>query len=306
MYSKILVPLDGSDFGEHAIPMALSILRRGPSCLHLVHVTSSLVPEYANIPASGQLFDAAVIERELREDMAAYLAGVSASLPQGVNSEVALLMGASGESIAAYAAEQRVDIIVMATHGRGGINRAWLGSVAESVVHAGPAPVLLVRPAENGKENRGVPLAAGPVLVPLQDMEFSGKIIPHAQAFAMSAGGRVVLLDVIIPLERRARVIEARLPDDEQRIVSDAINRDRAYLEPIAADLRANGLDVTVRVIESPSAAAAILDEANSIGASAIAMATHARRGVSRLLFGSVANKVVRGSTGPVLLFRPD
>jgi nucleotide-binding universal stress UspA family protein len=306
MYKNILVPLDGSDFGQQGLPMAISILEGASARLHLVHVTSSLIPEYASIPASGQLFDAAVIERELRDDMSWYLRGVAASLPDAVTSEVALLSGGAGDAIAAYAKENAVDLIVMATHGRGGLNRAWLGSVAESVVKESPAPVLLVRPGDG--ENGVTPsaLTSGPVLVPLQDMEFSGRIVPYARALAHSIGAAVVLLDVVIPLERRARVIEARLPDDDSRLVSDAIQRDRDYLEPIAEELRKDGLVVTVRVIEAPSAAGAILKEAASIDASAIAMATHARRGVSRLLFGSVANKVVRGSTGPVLLFRPE
>jgi nucleotide-binding universal stress UspA family protein len=140
----------------------------------------------------------------------------------------------------------------------------------------------------------------------LLEADFSEAILPHAQVFAQLFASEILLLNVVIPLELRQRVAEPRLVDSDEELVEAAAYRAQQYLDMIRTSRVAATRTVTTRVEVAPSAAEAIQNVSDESPTSVIAMATHARRGVARLLFGSVADKVVRGTSRCVLLFRPD
>src|SRR5690606_23683658 len=127
MYRHIVVPLDGSDFAESALPLAIGLAEKTRAELHLVHVAESA----ADVAA-----------------MRAYLTEVkeraALRVPGGVRT--AIVVGEVAMAIATYADEHEADVVVLATHGRGGVSRAWLGSVAEILISTLPMPVLLQRP----------------------------------------------------------------------------------------------------------------------------------------------------------------
>jgi nucleotide-binding universal stress UspA family protein len=301
MYCSILVPLDGSPLGEHVLPVACGIARRCAATLQLVHVhTVTVSPSMDGERAIDSTHDAQCRAREwdYLNDLAQRLAAaeeisVTAKLIEG-----ALIADALHDHAIAIGA----DLVVMTTHGRGLLSRAWLGSVADAFVRRAPLPVLLVRP-DAGEP----PLAVEPVfrhvLVPLDGSTLAEQILPFATALSVPAETTYTLLQVVEPVVLGYAPYAYAVGLD-QRVLDQTREAARAYLESIAEGLRAQGAQVrTVVVVGAP--ALGILDYVSDHRADLIALETHGRGGLARLLLGSVADKVVRGAHTPVLLHRP-
>jgi nucleotide-binding universal stress UspA family protein len=144
MYTHILVPLDGSELAEAALPHAVEIARCMGSQLSLLRVTPMQVV-VASPAESVALYAPEVLELE-REEAAKYLAHLRIELTApGLSIHTAVITGAIVETIIDYAREQRIDLIVMSTHGRGGLSRVVFGSVADQVLRGAHCPTLLVR-----------------------------------------------------------------------------------------------------------------------------------------------------------------
>jgi nucleotide-binding universal stress UspA family protein len=304
MYRSLLVPLDGSTFAEHALPLALGIARRAGATLRVARVHVPFTSMYADsMSPFAYEAEAAVMGQER-----AYLDGVvkrlAAVWPAPVQS--ALLEGpAVAEVLNGHATRNGVDLIVMTTHGRGPLTRFWLGSVADKLVRRAAVPLLLVRPHE------GVPdLAQEPVLrhvlIPLDGSELAEQVLEPAMTLGTLMQADYSLLRVYGPL------IETQLdpfsygavggfepPPDELKAAA------QTYLEQVAERLRAKGLHVRTHAVFGQRAAVAILQEAQALGVDLIALESHGRGGLDRLLLGSVADKVVRGATLAVLVQRP-
>src|SRR5262249_62418742 len=146
MYRSILVPLDGSEFGEHALPLALGIARRAGAGLHLAHVHWRPAPLFTEPRANVENTLDPGARRRARaylDEVVKQLAAVSA-----VPVTAAVLEGGIVESLVGHAAATGADLVVMATHGRGLLSRFWLGSAADGRLRQSPAPPLLGRPQE--------------------------------------------------------------------------------------------------------------------------------------------------------------
>jgi len=297
MLRLIVVPLDGSPFGEQALPLAIRIAERQRAELELVHVYETIMPFAVQ---GAPPFDPA-LDADLRKDRRAYLDSVAQWAGHNTSARVtATILSGDGvaETLAQHLAERHADLAVMATHGRGGLTRIWIGSVANDLVRRADAPILLVRPAE--KESRETP--APPfrhALVPLDGTPADEDAIEDAMAVAGDAGVEFVLLHVIVPVVYLAEPVQTAL------LTETALEAAMAqYLEEIASRIRARGFSVSTQAIADPSPVHAILELANARGVDLIAMETHARRGVSRLLLGSVTDKVIRATKVPVLVHR--
>ena len=143
MYKKILVPLDGSELAEKAIPYATELCKGETEVIlfQVIHIPLPLAAPDASIAVPMP------DPQELIDEALAYLEGIAESLRKdGVNAKaVANEQDVTADAIIAYAKENDVDLIVMTTHGRSGLSRLVFGSVAESVVRHTPCPVLLIR-----------------------------------------------------------------------------------------------------------------------------------------------------------------
>jgi len=143
MYEKILVPLDGSALGERAIRHAQEVARGSRAeilLLQAVNFPLPVVPE-AILAPDGKWLD------EAKKEAARYLDGIAAPLrKEGMRVRTILDERLPGDAILHVAAREGVDLIVMSTHGRGGLGRILMGSVAERVFHATSRPVMLVKP----------------------------------------------------------------------------------------------------------------------------------------------------------------
>lgn len=307
MATSMLVPLDGSKFAEQALPAALELARRMGARLHLVRAHEfPLVPAY---PEGMIAFDPEW-DRAVRGEEEEYLRSVAnRCMEAGVSARTDLLDGPAANALAGYAQEMGVDLIVMTTHGRGGISRAWVGSVADALVRRSSVPVLLLRPRDDGKVVEGA-LAPRHVLIPLDGSRLSTGILDPAIGLGAMSKARYTLLRVGVPVPLPGRPLgvsglATAVPGTTAQAVLEAEEELKAGLETLAQPLRARGLEVDTAVVMHTVPAIAILDWAAQNAVDLIALATHGRGGWSRVALGSVADKVMRGTQLPVLLYRP-
>jgi nucleotide-binding universal stress UspA family protein len=202
------------------------------------------------------------------------------------------------EQIQKELAEWKADLMVMTTHGRGGVSRLWMGSVADRCVRSSAVPVLLVRP--NEKVSLPTPsFAPVRVIVPLDGSAIAESALPHATALAKAFGARLVLLQ---GLAHFGALDGAHLSLNPTRIERERTESE-AYLEERAEAARRAGVEVELMVVTEPGLAEAIAARAPD---EVIVMTTNGKGGLDRAVFGSVADKVVRSATCPVMVVRPE
>jgi len=300
MLQRLMVPLDGSAFAEAALPTAFHLARRDSARVQLVMVREPPLPltRTGNAPVRDPALDQELLQ-EARSYLDVLLGRIAASDRAHVST--ALLLGSTVETLADRVRDEAVDLVVMTTHGRGGVGRAWLGSAADGLVRRSPAPTLLLRPGEGteGQGEGGFPR----VLVPLDGSPTGDRMIEHAIAVAGVEQVEYILLRVLAASDSPLR---ATLP---QRGETASSRTQRATVEALLASraeaLRSRGLTVSAHIVVDDSAARGILDYAAEGGVGLIAMATRSRGGLERMLLGSVADKVLRGWESPLLLWNP-
>jgi nucleotide-binding universal stress UspA family protein/predicted transcriptional regulator len=294
--SKVLVPLDGSEVGESAVPWAVFLAQTHGHSVVLARaipwpVTASdgMMGGYMPPNVYDEIMAA---EREVAEE---YLGGVRARLiAQGVEAEAIVRYGSPYSVLLDLADEFGVDAIVMATQGRGGLSRAVLGSVANAVVQHATTPVLLVR--ADGTTPVRTP-AVERLLVPLDGSTLAERALDSAAEIA-----RPDSLTVLVRVEETTQNPPAEGADGSPRPGSGAVgSSSAAYLQSIAETMRSKGLRVDTDVRDGRPATQ-ILEAAQAHEADVIVMGTHGRSGPARWLLGSVADEVVRHADRPVLL----
>jgi nucleotide-binding universal stress UspA family protein len=272
MLSKLLVPLDG-------MPQAAVAVR-------LAHTLAQLT--------RGQIVLVRISKDELgTADALAYLTQVADELrADGTAVQVQVEHGDTATQIERVAQAQHADVIVMATHGRSGVGRTVLGSVAERLVTRGSLPVVLVRPGAH-------PLGRlQTLLVPLDGSPGAGIALGMAVALARASGAQLTLTEVVEPIPRYAYVDNYVDPawDEEARQAAEV------YVQALAARLRRAGVQADGHAILGANVAEQLVSKADRVEADLVVMSTHAHRGVARALLGSVADAVVRTGNCPVLL----
>jgi len=301
---SILVPLDGSDFAEHALPLALSLARHAGAKLHL-----ALVHRPGAQPAPMTLD---VADLHARQDEQAYLAdvrrrvGLCEDAPADL--KTALLFGDVGEALKGYADREAVGLVVMATHARGAMGRFWLGSVSDEVTSRLTQPVLLVRPGE-GKADLDRRPELESIVVPLDGSpQAEGALEPAAERAGLF-GAELALVRVNPPVLPMEYLPEAAGMGSLARLVEDvelAERREREqaqeYLKRVASRPALAGVRLRIDVVLGLTPVEGILEEAHERHAGLIALETHARRGLARFFFGNVADDVVRAGEVPVLV----
>ncbi len=300
MYKKLLVPYDGSPFSARALPIAAALARRTGATLHLVlvHDPSSFIP-FVAAEVAVPVYDSELEHERRGHDRRALEAQVATLASQGLLVSSRLLEGTTIEALVEYGQEIGADLTVMTTHGRGGFERLRLGSVASAYLVRATNPVLLVR----GGGTDAVPVVpSGSLLCPLDGSPFSEAMIPHARAFAEALDMPMALFGVTVPHAMPMAPIGTELLADPGALEAESDGR-RQYLARMLAQCP---VGATANATTDLSVARAILEEAARIDAGVIAMASHGRSGLMRLVLGSVADEVVRHAELPVLLYRPE
>lgn len=304
MFEQILVPLDGSDLSERALPVAVRLARTTRGQIHLLRSTLGMwlplpatEPIYAGpygvydwLPSNEILED---IEREARE----YLVSFSHiyDVPD-VHWDNYVVASDPAAAIITHAEQKAIGLIVMSSHGHSGMERWALGSVTERVLHRAPCPVLVVRDEAPARH----------ILIPLDGSILAEQVLEPALEMAHLLGARVTMLRVCAH-ERPDKATINELNDIEPRLGETFLDREQsaaAYLQ----HLRARYPHLEPRpelVVTHGHPALSILDFAASQDVDLIAMATHGRSGLRRWIYGSVTEKVLRTAGKSMLVVRP-
>lgn len=305
MYQQILVPLDGSAAGEQALPIACHIARSANATLRLVHVHRAATANPISIEGLP-VIDAELHSQALEHERV-YLQRIAEQLTttHGVTCSWETLTG--DESIAALllkdALQSRANLIVMTTHGRSGFAQLWLGSVAEALIRLSSLPLLLLHPTD-APSDQPPPLTE--MLIPLDGSPFAEQILGPARQLGNVLGTSYSVLHVVEPqlvLHQHALAIAPvdLDPEDTQRHLATA----QAYLDRIAQQFAPADQPVMARTLIGSHPAATILEAVQAQPHAMLALATHGHSGLKQLLWGSVADKLLRGTTCPLLVYRP-
>jgi nucleotide-binding universal stress UspA family protein len=303
MFHNLLVPLDGSAFAEQALPFAFSIARRANARLDLVR--AHMLYESEDLASRRTRFDPAE-DAEFRQQEKHYLEEVARRrlAEDSFDLSCVVVDGFAPDAILERAQTTAAELIVMTTHGRGPMSRAFLGSVADEVVRRSHVPVLLIRPQEALANLHERPSVSN-MLIPLDGSPASEQIIGPAARLGSAFDVSYTLLHVVQPDDLPARKTQFERAAGLSRTWQEHDAEDSAsYLEQVAARMRGPATEVRTHVVIRRHVASAILEEAQNNSCDLIAMAMHGRRGIGRLLIGSVSDKVLRAATVPLLLYR--
>lgn len=301
-YDTIMVPLDGSGFAARALPMAEALARRSGAALELVCVHTGVPPS-----PSGRVPEPLVrADRELAESERGSLEEAAEALrSRDLDVRTRMEQGEVVENLCGRA--DAADLVVMATHGRGRFSRFWLGSTTDGMIRRCRQPVLLVRARKGEATEEGEQIGdIEQLLVPLDGSRLSESVLGPATELAREVGARLTLLQVVVPVMNAGFSLTDFPEGVDQDLVEPMESDAEEYVADVAGRLAGEGVEVDTRVVRYPDAAAAILETADELPADVVAMATHGRGGVRRLLLGSVADKVIRAGQAPVLVVRPE
>ena len=305
MYQTIIVPLDGSARSERALPVAVSFARAAGAALELVRVHSA-EETYAQRDPS--------LAARLRATAHRHVEGIAESCSLGLGRPVAfeLLDPPIVDALSDHAARKHAPLIVMATHGRLGVNRAILGSISDGLIRRGSAPVLVLRDSRSRSTTPSWSKGSRPfsgIVVPLDGTSFAESAVPHAVALAKLTNARIHLVRVVTPLlvtsPLGSAVAMLPLPTlTDAELTQNVLAND--YLANVVRRAIADGArpGITTDVALSDTPATAIIDACRRHAADLVVMASHAR-GPSRLVVHSVADLVLKRGTDAMLLIGP-
>jgi nucleotide-binding universal stress UspA family protein len=301
MFERILVPLDGSPRAELILSQIARILRREDSEIILLRVV--------DIPEAVGRVSLAILRQKEREEAQKYLHDLLLRFgDQAEKIHARVAEGWAADVILETARDEGATLIAMTTHGRSGLARWAMGSVAEKVARASNVPMLLVRSFRRSSKGDLEPLIPEElpfrrILVPVDGSETSMSVIGSTEKFAQLYGSEILVLHVVPPYMPTGALLPGMeaafpitrpepLPSDEDAITQKAAERFRH------AGLKAS------RVTVEGEPASEILDLSLNRGADLIAIGTHGRSGLGRWALGSVAERVLRSTEVPLLLVR--
>ena len=312
MYTRILTPLDGSGFSEQALPHARSLA----AALSLpITLLLAIEPDH---PSIGQSLNPSLH----LEEMAAHRAQHARSYEEwiadglrnaGLNVDTVTPAADPAAAIVEEAAKDPGTLIIMSSHGRSGLARWWMGSVADKVLHLTGNPLLIIHAGsqQQAAATEGVGESVFErITVPVDGSELAEEILPHVVYLSTAMGLTVDLVRVNPSRDEYHRSmsigpseIARAVPSyEEYALILDG--EAERYLAELKELLTRQGVaSVEAQLLHGP-AADSIADLAAATANNLVAMTTHGRSGVSRLVLGSVAERVARQSGAPVLLVR--
>ncbi len=294
--ATILVPLDGSLFAEASVPAAITMARRLGADIELISVfeDASVLAESRD---TGQEFKAWL--GESLEELATRIRDASET-----SVATTIVDGLASERLVEYAKRSSVAMIVMSTHGRGPVSRAWLGSVADYVLRHVDVPVLLVRADEEGAATKIEEWRFDHVLVALDGSDRAERALDWAVDLATPGKTAITLFRAVEPPIPFASPYLPHALEDTQAALDAGHEAAQTYLSQVRDRLSKHGHRVETQAMVGGHPAPGIVDYAHEHPVDLIAIGTHGHRGLRRLVLGSVADKVLRSANVPVLLVR--
>ena len=298
MYEAILVPLDGSKTAEKVLPYARYLAGKFKVPVELLAVVD--VVEIASHMTSEKVHFLDTIIEDAVQHSTTYLRGVATTIA-GTNVRCSVEKGRAEDTIIEKAATDKTMLITMATHGRSGLNRFLLGSIAEKVLRGTVNPLLLIRAGDEKPQGEAMLKS---IIVPLDGSELAEAVLPIVADMAKK-------LDLEIELFRTYHVPYNVYSGDEglyavnyEELLAGLGDEAVEYLEKKAADLKRLGVAKVQCITKEGLAADEIISLGRKTPDNLIAMSSHGRSGVRRWVLGSVTELVVRHSGDPVLVIR--
>jgi nucleotide-binding universal stress UspA family protein len=324
MFQTVLVPLDGSEQAEQALPLASRIIRHSGGTLLLLRVIDT-ANDVRMFPAElSALAPDGTMEPDLR-DATTYLARI-ATVPEmrGLKLSLGIVSGKAASGILDVTQEQQADLIVMRSHGSTGAKRWIMGSVAQKVARHSPVPVLIVR--ENGHIPSGPypdptrPLRSVKALVALDGSKRAeATLVPTVrllEALAAPTQGLLHLIQVIpLPSAGYGEYNQYRASSSTYK---EEVDEAESYLSSLIAHLKKMlapnlKLALTWSVIGASDVAESLIcvaeegEKPTESGYDLIVIATHGRSGLARWALGSVTERILGATKLPLFIVRsPD
>jgi nucleotide-binding universal stress UspA family protein len=300
MYNKILVPLDGSKTAEKVLPYARYLAGKFKVPVELLAVVD--IADVASHMAAEKAGILDTIIGDAVRRLTSYLGSVAPTFA-GTDVRCSVEKGEAEDTIIEKAATDKAMLITMATHGRSGLNRFLLGSVAEKVLRGTKNPLLLIRATEAAKSEGETILKA--IIVPLDGSELAEGVLPMAADMAKKLALEVELFRTYhIPYNVYGGD-EGFYAGNYEELLAGVRDEAAQYLDKKAADLKNLGVAKVTCVTKEGLAADEIILLGQKTPDNLIAMSSHGRSGVKRWVLGSVAEAVVRHCGDPVLITRP-
>lgn len=293
----ILVPLDGSETGERALPWVKAVANDQTNIvlMEVAPVASSVRSIGGQVIGSAETIQEGY--RQIAEEQLADAKGRWFGDDDRISTVIAV--GDPGDQILATAAEQQADLIVMSSHGRGAIGRFVSGSVADRVVRTAPLPVMIVG------HHGDIPgdAAISRIIAPVEDSDLSMAALPVAAALSNNTGAPVTVLNAIVPVAEVSTLYPATIGtippsayDDSQETLTIQA---KAVVDKAVDALAKDGVDATSEVFVGNAAESVLADlEPGDV----VVLSSHARAGLSRWVIGSTTMKLVQHAPNPIVV----
>ena len=298
MFTRLLIPLDGSKTAEQVMPWARVFAEGFKLPVELLAVID--VETLLTSADKARHYDKLV--EQMSGDSRAYLERISGRFVGG-RVRRSIEQGGVAELIVKKAEASKGILIAMTTHGRSGLNRWLLGSEAEKVLRATTNPMLLVRADHEGVTEQTASLTS--VIVPLDGSELAETVLPSVIRIAKKLRLEVFLIRVYSNPYSGFISGGGHYAVNVDKLMKDIRDQARKYLEAKMTELGKRGVEQVSYLLQEGNAADEIVSIAEQTPESLIAMCSHGRSGVKRWVLGSVAETVVRHANNPVLVVRP-
>ncbi len=292
--TRILCPTDFSEISTTAEACAIALARHYDAALHLLHIDppTPIMAPYGEIPVDIRLFE------EQRQQAEEHLAAArERARAAGVAAEAAVRGGHPAREILTVAAEIQADLIVLGSHGRGGVEHLLLGSVAEKVMRKAECPVMVVPPGAAGTDD----VLFSRILCPVDGSPSSADAVTYAVSLARETDGRLILLSVVEPVPTGGEF--GALDGADEYLKLGQAHAQTLLQDAVPADVR-EGCQVET-VIAVGKASDRIVATAADKNADVIVMGVRGRGAIDLMAFGSTTNDVIRRATCPVLAVHP-
>lgn len=299
MYRNVMVPVDGSSFSREAVLQGLRIASRSGATLRLVRVATT--PAVVGAVEGFAMENLAARETNSAALADLYSIATDCRAHSTVNVTASLEHGPVVDALIGYAKRYDVDLIVIRSHARKGLARAWFGSVADCLIRTSGIPVMVVRQPTlaTGLES-GFQLKR--ILVPLDGSPLAEESLRAAAKAAKIDGASLTLLRVVAPSTHRA-------PGDLESDIGPAsaleVGEARHYLASLFTSRMDRFVGINRRVVVSDDVAGAILSVSESEEADLITIATRGRGSLARATNGSVSDRVMREAEICTLVVHP-
>ena len=285
MYQRILVPLDGSSTAEAVLPYARALAQSWRIPVELLHAIESDPKRFEQASQASQQ----------------YLKGVAATFTDAASLETLDKPGKPAEVIVSEAAEKQDSLIAMSTHGRTGIGRWVMGSVADRVLQATDSSLLLVRGEGDSPSKDAAHFDC--VILPLDGSALAEAAFESATGLAKGLALPLMIVRVVAPMVSYYPAGAGGLTGLDEVLEGEEENA-RAYLEKMVRQASAQGVDQVTSSLLRGFPASELMDLAQEHPHSITVMSTHGRSGLGRWVMGSVTDRVARHTGQPVLVIR--